>query len=164
MREIVVPPPVTASMPPQVFEVTSGFVIRNPGAGVSGKMSMKLRPVMGTVAVFVIVKTTATTLPFVVELGTNSLVNVGAAKGPGGKPIMLNARRGIGSGQGRDRRRRHRRGHKRAGLTWGNRSNRRSGWQPYPRSSGFCIWVLHRDDWPWQRADWIPLFSLLTSC
>jgi hypothetical protein len=64
MREIVVPPPVTASMPPQVFEVTGGVVICNPKAGVLGKMSMKLRPVMGTVAVFVIVKTTATTLPF----------------------------------------------------------------------------------------------------
>ena len=47
-------------MPPQVFEVTAGFVICNP----VGKVSMKLRPVMGTVAVFVIVRTTATTLPF----------------------------------------------------------------------------------------------------
>jgi hypothetical protein len=42
---------------------------------------MKLRPVMGTVAVFVIVKTTATTLPFVVELGLNCLMNVGAVTG-----------------------------------------------------------------------------------
>jgi len=81
MREIVVPPPVTASMPPQVFEVTGGVVIRNPGDGTLGKMSMKLRPVMGTVAVFVIVKTTATTLPFRVKLGTNCLVNVGAVTG-----------------------------------------------------------------------------------
>jgi hypothetical protein len=56
-----------------VFEVTAGFVICNP----VGKVSMKLRPVMGTVAVFVIVKTTVTTLPFVVELGTNCLVNPG---------------------------------------------------------------------------------------
>lgn len=63
-REIVVPKAGAVSVPPQVFEVTGGFVIRNPGGGVSGKMSMKLRPVMGTVAVFVIVKTTATTLPF----------------------------------------------------------------------------------------------------
>ena len=61
-------------------------------------MSMKLRPVMGTVAVFVIVKTTATTLPFVVELGTNSLVNVGAAKGPGGRPTMLEEGLGVGRG------------------------------------------------------------------
>ena len=60
-------------MPPQVFEVTAGFVICNP----VGKVSMKLRPVMGTVAVFVIVKTTVTTLPFGVELGTNYLVNPG---------------------------------------------------------------------------------------
>jgi hypothetical protein len=57
MREIVVP---GVSIPLQVFEVTAGLVICNP----VGKVSMKLRPVMGTVAVFVIVKTTATTLPF----------------------------------------------------------------------------------------------------
>ena len=63
-REIVVVPPSAVSVPPQLFEVTSGFVICNPGAGVLGKMSMKLRPVMGTAAVFVIVKTTATMLPF----------------------------------------------------------------------------------------------------
>jgi len=76
MREIAVPRGGAVSIP-QVFEVTAGFVIRNP----VGKMSMKLRPVMGTVAVFVIVKTTATTLPFVVELGTNCLLNVGAVTG-----------------------------------------------------------------------------------
>jgi hypothetical protein len=98
MREIAVPPPVTVSMPPQVFEVTGGVVICNPEAGVLGKMSMKLRPVIGTAAVFVIVKTTATMLPFVVELGTNCLVNVGAAKGPGGRPTMLGEGLGVGRG------------------------------------------------------------------
>ena len=98
VREIAVPPLGAISIPPQVFEVTAGFVICNPEAGTLGKMSMKLRPVMGTVAVFVIVKTTATTLPFVVELGTNSLVNVGAAKGPGGRPTMLGEGLGLGRG------------------------------------------------------------------
>ena len=63
-REIAVVPAFAVSVPPQVFEVTAGVVICNPGGGTLGKMSMKLRPVMGTVAVFVIVKTTATTLPF----------------------------------------------------------------------------------------------------
>jgi len=74
----VVVPAFAVSVPPQVFEVTAGVVICNPEAGTLGKMSMKLRPVMGTVAVFVIVKTTATMLPFVVELGTNCLLNPGA--------------------------------------------------------------------------------------
>lgn len=98
VREIAVVPAVAVSVPPQVFEVTAGVVICNPEAGTLGKMSMKLRPVMGTVAVFVIVKTTVTTLPFVVGLGTNCLVNVGAAKGPGGKPIMLGEGLGVGRG------------------------------------------------------------------
>ena len=97
-REIVVVPAFAVSVPPQVFEVTGGVVICNPEAGTLGKMSMKLRPVMGTVAVFVIVKTIVTTLPFVVELGTNCLVNVGAAKGPGGRPTMLEEGLGVGRG------------------------------------------------------------------
>jgi hypothetical protein len=105
VREIAVPPLGAISIPPQVFEVTAGFVIRNPEAGVLGKMSMKLRPVMGTVAVFVIVKTTATTLPFVVELGTNCLVNPGGvaritkrstgALGTGGAWLLVRVTAGL---------------------------------------------------------------------
>lgn len=104
-REIVVVPPSAVSVPSQVFEVTAGVVIRNPGAGVLGKMSMKLRPVMGTVAVFVIVKTTVTTLPFVVELGTNCLVNPGGvaritkrstgALGTGGAWLLVRVTAGL---------------------------------------------------------------------
>jgi len=100
-REIVVVPPSAVSVPSQVFEVTAGFVICNP----VGKMSMKLRPVMGTVAVFVIVKTTATMLPFVVELGTNCLVNPGGvaritkrstgALGTGGAWLLVRVTAGL---------------------------------------------------------------------
>ena len=48
-------------------------MIRKP----TGKGSMKLSPERGTGALLVIVKTTVTTLPFGVELGTNYLVNPG---------------------------------------------------------------------------------------
>ena len=68
---------VAVSVPPQVFEVIAGLVIRKPEAGVLGKMSTKLSPVKGTLALFVIVKTRATMLPFVVELGLNCFMNVG---------------------------------------------------------------------------------------
>ena len=84
------------SVPPQVFEVTAAApgVIRRP----SGKTSMKLSPDKGTGALLVIVKTTTTLVPGAAVLGLKLLVNIGAAKGPGGKPIMLGEGLGVGRG------------------------------------------------------------------
>jgi hypothetical protein len=59
---------------------------------------MKLSPERGTGALLVIVKTTATVLPFGAKLGLNCLMNVGAAKGPGGRPTMLEEGLGVGRG------------------------------------------------------------------
>ena len=88
-------------MPPQVFKVTTGVVIRKP----PGKASMKLSPERGTGALLVIVKTTVTTLPLSVELGTNCLVNPGGvaritkrstgALGTGGAWLLVRVTAGL---------------------------------------------------------------------
>jgi len=83
-------------VPPQVLLRLLGLATVNP----LGRTSEKLRPVSWIPELLVIEKLKVTGTPTKVVLGLKLLVNVGAgaAKGPGGRPTMLEEGLGVGRG------------------------------------------------------------------
>ena len=81
-------------MPPQVLVRLDGLATSNP----VGRLSAKLRPVSWIPELLVIVKLRVTGAFGEVVEGLKLLVNFGAAKGPGGKPMILGEGFGLGWG------------------------------------------------------------------
>ena len=94
LRVIRAPPGGALGVPPQVLVRLDGLATSNP----VGRLSAKLRPVSWIPELLVIVKLRVTGTPTEVVEGLKLLVNVGAAKGPGGRPTMLGEGLGVGRG------------------------------------------------------------------
>ncbi|MFT0743246.1 hypothetical protein NW848_16640 [Synechococcus sp. RC10A2] len=93
-RLMILVPGIAPKVPPQVLVRLGGLATSNP----AGRLSVKLRPVSWIPELLVIVKLRVTGTPTEVVEGLKLLVNVGAAKGPGGKPTMLGEGLGVGRG------------------------------------------------------------------
>jgi len=94
LRVIRAPPGVGANDPPQVLVMLGEVSTTNP----AGRLSAKLRPVSWMPELLVIVKLRVTGAFGEVVEGLKLLVNFGAAKGPGGKPMILGEGFGLGRG------------------------------------------------------------------
>jgi hypothetical protein len=81
-------------MPPQVLVRLDGLATSNP----VGRLSAKLRPVSWIPELLMMVNLRVTGAFGEVVEGSKLLVNVGAAKGPGGRPTMLGEGLGVGRG------------------------------------------------------------------
>ena len=94
LRVIRAPPGGALGVPEQVLVRLSGMATDNP----AGRLSVKLRPVSWMPELLVIEKLKVTGTPAEVVEGLKLLINVGAARGPGGRPTMLEEGLGVGRG------------------------------------------------------------------
>ena len=94
LRVIRAAPEVGANDPPQVLVELGGVATTNP----AGRLSAKLRPVSWIPELLMMVNLRVTGAFGEVVEGLKLLVNVGAAKGPGGRPMILGEGLGVGRG------------------------------------------------------------------
>jgi len=94
LRVIRAPPGGALGVPKQVLVRLGGLATSNP----VGRLSAKLRPVSWMPELLVMVNLRVTGAFGEVVEGLKLLVNVGAAKGPGGRPMILGEGLGVGRG------------------------------------------------------------------